>query len=132
MSKDGLVPKVFSDVHPVYRTPYKSNILFFFFTAVFAAFVPGDIVGEMTSIGTLFAFILVCAGVWLMRRQRPDLERGVKVPAVPLVASSGMIVCGAMIYGLGWTNWLRLAAWLAVGMVIYFGYGKKHSKLATA
>jgi APA family basic amino acid/polyamine antiporter len=132
MSKDGLVPKVFSDVHPVYRTPYKSNILFFFFTAVFAAFVPGDIVGEMTSIGTLFAFILVCAGVWLMRRQRPDLERGFKVPAVTLVASSGMIVCGAMIYGLGWTNWLRLAAWLAVGMIIYFGYGKKHSKLATA
>jgi APA family basic amino acid/polyamine antiporter len=132
MSKDGLVPKVFSDLHPVYRTPYKSNILFFAFTAAFAAFVPGDIVGEMTSIGTLFAFILVCAGVWLMRRQRPDLERSFKVPAISLIAPAGMIVCGAMIYGLGWTNWLRLAGWLVVGMVIYFGYGKKHSKLATA
>ena len=67
MSKDGLVPKIFSDVHPKFRTPYKSNMLFFVFTALFAAFVPGDIVGEMTSIGTLFAFMLVCAGVWIMR-----------------------------------------------------------------
>ena len=131
MSHDGLVPKIFSDVHPVYRTPYKSNMLFFVFTAVFAAFVPGDIVGEMTSIGTLFAFILVCAGVWIMRRRRPDLERGFTVPALPLVAILGIITCGAMIYGLGWTNWLRLAAWLAVGMVIYFGYSQHHSKLRT-
>ena len=131
MSHDGLVPRIFSDVHPVYRTPYKSNMLFFVFTAVFAAFVPGDIVGEMTSIGTLFAFILVCAGVWIMRRRRPDLERGFTVPALPLVAILGIITCGAMIYGLGWTNWLRLAAWLAVGMVIYFGYSQHHSKLRT-
>ena len=67
MSRDGLVPKIFSEVHPKFRTPYKSNMLFFVFTALFAAFVPGDIVGEMTSIGTLFAFMLVCAGVWIMR-----------------------------------------------------------------
>ena len=132
MSKDGLVPKVFSDVHKTYSTPYKSNVLFFFFTALFAAFVPGDIVGEMTSIGTLFAFMLVCAGVWLMRRRRPDLERGFTVPLLSFVAPAGIIVCGAMIYGLGWTNWLRLGAWLAVGLVLYFGYGKNHSKLATA
>jgi APA family basic amino acid/polyamine antiporter len=131
MSKDGLVPKVFSEVHPVYRTPYKSNMLFFVFTAVFAAFVPGDIVGEMTSIGTLFAFILVCAGVWIMRNRRPDLARGFRVPALPLVAILGIFTCGAMIYGLGWTNWLRLAGWLAVGMVLYFGYGIRHSKLNT-
>jgi len=129
MAKDGLVPKVFSEVHPVYRTPYKSNILFFGFTAVFAAFVPGDIVGEMTSIGTLFAFMLVCAGVWILRHTRPDLNRGFRVPAVPFVSSAGIIVCGAMIYGLGWTNWLRLAGWLAVGLVFYFVYGIRHSKL---
>ena len=131
MSKDGLVPKVFSDVHPTYRTPHKSNLLFFVFTALFAAFIPGDVVGEMTSIGTLFAFILVCAGVWIMRVRRPDIERGFRVPAVGLVAILGIITCGAMIYGLGWTNWLRLAAWLAVGLVIYFGYSQKHSKLNT-
>src|SRR6187431_2444131 len=127
MSRDGLVPKVFSDLHPVYRTPHKSNMLFFIFTALFAAFVPGDIVGEMTSIGTLFAFILVCAGVWIMRVRRPDIPRGFTVPALPLVAVLGVITCGAMIFGLGWTNWVRLIVWLLIGFVFYFAYGKNHS-----
>jgi APA family basic amino acid/polyamine antiporter len=129
MSRDGLVPKVFSDVHPKYQTPYKSNMLFFLFTGAFAAFVPEDIVGEMTSIGTLFAFMLVCAGVWLMRRRRPDLERGFTVPAISFVSAAGIIVCGAMIFGLGWTNWLRLGGWLAIGLVFYFSYGRRHSRL---
>jgi APA family basic amino acid/polyamine antiporter len=105
-------------------------MLFFFFTALFAAFVPDNIVGEMTSIGTLFAFILVCIGVWMMRVRRPDIPRGFRVPALPVIATLGVVTCGAMIYGLGWTNWLRLAAWLALGLVIYFAYGKKHSLLA--
>jgi APA family basic amino acid/polyamine antiporter len=83
----------------------------------------------MTSIGTLFAFVLVCAGVWIMRVRRPDIPRGFVVPALPLVASLGIVVCGAMIYGLGWTNWLRLAAWLLVGLAIYFGYARQHSHL---
>jgi APA family basic amino acid/polyamine antiporter len=131
MSRDGLVPPVFSDVHPKFRTPHKSNWLFFVFTAVFAAFVPDNIVGEMTSIGTLFAFILVCAGVWIMRVRRPDVPRGFTVPAVPVVATLGIVMCLAMVYGLGPANWLRLAAWLAVGMVLYFIYGKRHSKLNT-
>jgi APA family basic amino acid/polyamine antiporter len=129
MSKDGLVPPLFSDVHPKFRTPWKANILFFFVTAGFAGFIPGDIVGEMTSIGTLFAFMLVCAGVWIMRHRRPDLIRGFTVPALPLVAILGIVVCGAMIYGLGWTNWLRLLVWLVIGLVFYFSYGSKHSKL---
>jgi APA family basic amino acid/polyamine antiporter len=129
MSRDGLVPPVFSEVHPVYRTPHKSNWLFFVFTALFGAFIPDDIVGEMTSIGTLFAFMLVCAGVWIMRVRRPDLPRGFAVPALPVVATLGILVCGAMIYGLGWTNWLRLAGWLAIGMFIYIGYSRSHSKL---
>jgi APA family basic amino acid/polyamine antiporter len=131
MSRDGLVPKIFSETHPTFRTPYKSNMLFFVFTALFAAFVPGDIVGEMTSIGTLFAFMLVCAGVWIMRVRRPDLVRGFTVPALPVVAVLGIVVCGAMIYGLGWTNWLRLGVWLLIGLVLYFGYGKHHSKLGS-
>jgi APA family basic amino acid/polyamine antiporter len=132
MSHDGLVPRIFSEVHPVYRTPYKANMLFFVFTALFAAFLPEDIVGEMTSIGTLFAFMLVCAGTWILRRRRPDLPRAFTVPALPVVAVLGIITCGSMIYGLGWTNWLRLAAWLAIGLVFYFGYGKRHSRLETA
>jgi basic amino acid/polyamine antiporter, APA family len=129
MSHDGLVPAVFSEVHPRYRTPYKANMIFFVFTGLFAAFIPEDIVGEMTSIGTLFAFILVCAGVWILRNRRPDLTRGFVVPALPVVATLGIIVCGLMIYGLGWTNWLRLAAWLVIGLVVYFGYGRSHSRL---
>jgi APA family basic amino acid/polyamine antiporter len=129
MSHDGLVPKVFCDIHPRFRTPYKSNMLFFVFTGLFAGFIPEDIVGEMTSIGTLFAFVLVCIGVWLLRRRRPDLPRAFKVPAVPVVSTSGVLVCGAMIYGLGWTNWLRLLVWLAIGLVFYFSYGRRHSKV---
>src|SRR3954452_19041166 len=130
MSRDGLVPKVFSDVHPKFRTPYKSNILFFLFTGIFAAFIPEDIVGEMTSIGTLFAFMLVCAGVWILRSSRPDLERAFRVPAVPVVSTLGIIVCGAMIYGLGWTNWMRLLVWLVIGLIFYFSYGKHHSRIS--
>jgi APA family basic amino acid/polyamine antiporter len=130
MARDGLVPSLFGDVHPKYRTPWKSNIVFFFLTAIFGGFVPGDIVGEMTSIGTLFAFILVCAGVWILRRRRPDLPRGFVVPALPAVSVLGVIVCGAMIYGLGWTNWMRLIVWLVIGLVLYFSYGRNHSRLA--
>ena len=125
MSKAGLVPRIFSDVHPRFRTPWKSNLLFFVFTGLFGAFVPGDIVGEMTSIGTLFAFILVCAGCWIIRVRQPELPRGFVVPALPLVAILGIAVCGAMIYGLGWTNWLRLIVWLIIGLTIYFSYGRK-------
>ena len=104
-------------------------MLLFGFTSLFAAFVPVDIVGEMTSIGTLFAFILVCAGVWIMRVRRPDVPRGFRTPAVPVVATLGILVCGSMIYGLGWTNWMRLLAWLVIGLVIYFTYSVKHSRL---
>ncbi len=132
MSRDGLVPSVFSEVHPRFQTPWKSNILFFVFTALFAAFIPGDIVGEMTSIGTLFAFMLVCAGVWILRVRRPELPRAFRTPAVPLVSTLGIVVCGAMIYGLGWTNWLRLAVWLVIGLVFYFGYGRRNSLLSRA
>ena len=132
MSKDGLVPKVFSDVHPRYQTPYKSQALFFVFTLLFAAFIPESVVGEMTSIGTLFAFVLVCLAVWIMRVRRPDLQRGFVVPALPVVAVLGVVVCGAMIYGLGKDTWLRLVVWLVIGMFIYFGYSRSHSRLNKA
>jgi basic amino acid/polyamine antiporter, APA family len=130
MARDGLVPAMFGEVHPKYRTPWKSNIIFFFLTAIFGGFVPGDIVGEMTSIGTLFAFVLVCIGVWILRRKRPDLPRAFRAPAVPVVSTLGVIVCGAMIFGLGWTNWMRLIIWLVIGLVLYFSYGRNHSRLA--
>ncbi len=129
MSRDGLVPKTFSNLHPKYQTPYHSNWIFLVLVGGFAAFIPGDIVGDMTSIGTLFAFILVCAGVWILRVTNPEIPRSFKVPLVPFVSISGIVVCAAMIAGLGWTNWARLGGWLVIGLVIYFGYSKKHSKL---
>jgi APA family basic amino acid/polyamine antiporter len=132
MSKDGLVPAAFSDVHPRYRTPYKSNWLFFGFVGLFAAFVPGDIVGDMTSIGTLFAFMLVSVGVWVMRVKEPAAKREFRVPMVPVVSVLGVVVCGSMVFGLGWPNWMRLGVWLVIGLVLYFSYGIKRSKLQQA
>ena len=129
MSKDGLVPKIFSKIHSKFKTPYKSNLIFLVFVGLFASFVPGDIVGDMTSIGTLFAFMLVCAGVWIMRKKHPEMQRGFRVPKVEFVSIAGIVVCGAMIYGLGWTNWARLIVWLLIGFVIYFSYSRYHSKL---
>ncbi len=129
MSRDGLVPDIFSHLHPKFQTPHRSNWIFLVLVGGFAAFVPGDIVGDMTSIGTLFAFMLVCAGVWILRRTDPDIQRQFKVPMVPVVSTLGIIVCGAMIAGLGWTNWARLGGWLAIGLIIYFAYSRRHSKL---
>jgi APA family basic amino acid/polyamine antiporter len=129
MSKDGLLPEIFSNVHPKYKTPYKANLVILILVGAFAAFVPGDVVGDMTSIGTLFAFMLVCAAVIILRKTDPQLHREFKTPLVPLVPILGIIVCAAMIYGLGWTNWLRLFAWLGLGLIIYFTYSKKRSHL---
>lgn len=129
MGKDGLLPNSFSDIHPKYKTPYKANLVIMVIVGLFAAFIPGDIVGDMTSIGTLFAFILVCISVIVLRKTEPDMKREFKTPFVPFVPILGILVCLAMIYGLGWTNWLRLIGWLAIGFVVYFGYSKKNSRL---
>jgi APA family basic amino acid/polyamine antiporter len=129
MGKDGLLPKAFGDLHPKYKTPYKANLVILVIVGLFAAFIPGDIVGDMTSIGTLFAFILVCISVIVLRKTEPNMKREFKTPFIPLVPILGVIVCLAMIYGLGWTNWLRLGVWLLLGLIIYFFYGKKNSKL---
>ena len=129
MSRDGLVPKVFSEIHPRMQTPWRSNILFFFFVAPFSAFLPLEVVGRMTSIGTLFAFVIVCAGVWVMRVRHPEQPRPFRAPWVPVVPILGMIVNFALMYSLGESNWLRLIIWLMIGQAIYFAYGRKHSHL---
>jgi basic amino acid/polyamine antiporter, APA family len=129
MSRDGLLPKLFSDIHPRWRTPYRSNLLFMVFVALFAAFAPIQIVGEMTSIGTLFAFVLVCGGIIVMRRTHPELPRPFRTPLVPVVPILGILFNLFLMFGLGWENWLRLIVWLLIGFCIYFGYSRKHSLL---
>lgn len=129
MSKDGLLPKVFSDVHPKFRTPARSNMMFMLFVSVFAAFVPARVVGEMTSIGTLFAFILVCIGVMVMRRTDPDAPRAFKTPLVPLVPILGIGTCLFMMVFLPPDTWIRLIVWMLIGLDIYMVYGSKKSIL---
>ncbi|MCO5239277.1 MAG: amino acid permease [Chitinophagaceae bacterium] len=130
MSKDGLLPKLFSAVHPKFKTPARSNLMFMLLVSLFAAFVPARIVGEMTSIGTLFAFILVCIGIWVMRVKMPDAPRGFKTPLVPLVPILGVVTCFFMMAFLPLDTWIRLILWMIIGFDIYLWYGIKHSKLS--
>jgi APA family basic amino acid/polyamine antiporter len=132
MSNDGLVPDVFSQLHPKFKTPWKSNQLFFVFVGLIAAFVPASIISDMTVIGTLFAFVLVCLGIIVLRRTDPSSPRPFRTPWVPVVPVLGIIVCTGLIYTLGVANWLRLIIWLVIGIFIYIGYGISNSKLQKA
>jgi len=127
MSRDGLLPTLFSSVHPKFRTPWRCNLVLMLFVGLFAAFAPIAVVGEMTSIGTLFAFVIVCAGILIMRRTQPFIPRPFKTPWVPLIPILGIITNLFLMSGLGWSNWARLIVWLAIGLVIYFSYSRKHS-----
>ncbi|GAA4388210.1 amino acid permease [Hymenobacter koreensis] len=129
MSRDGLLPRVFSQVHPRFQTPHKSNLLLGAFISLFAGLVPINVVGEMCSIGTLLAFVMVCLAVLIMRKREPNAPRAFRTPWVPLVPILGIITCLIMMLSLPWDTWLRLFVWLALGLVIYYAYGKKHSKL---
>jgi basic amino acid/polyamine antiporter, APA family len=130
MSKDGLLPKVFSEVHPKFRTPAKNNLLFLVFVSLFAAFVPARVVGEMTSIGTLFAFILVCIGVIIMRKTMPNAPRAFVTPLVPLIPILGVFTCLFMMVFLPLDTWIRLIVWMIIGLDVYLAYGVKHSALS--
>ncbi len=129
MSKDGLIPKVFSDIHPKFRTPYKSNMILFIFVGIFAGFIPGNVAGDLTSIGTLFAFVMVCAGIWVMRVKNPDAVRPFKTPLVPIVPILGIVICTAMIFSLPTDTLLAAGGWMLIGLVIYFTYSKANSVL---
>ena len=129
MSKDGLLPPFFSKIHPKFRTPAHSNLLFMVIVSVMAAFIPARVAGEMVSIGTLFAFTLVCAGILIVRKSMPDVERAFKTPFVPLVPILGILTCLCMMIFLPADTWIRLVLWMLVGLDIYALYGVKHSKL---
>lgn len=129
MSRDGLLPQMFSHLHNKFHTPARSNLLFMVLISSLAAIVPANIAGEMTSIGTLFAFILVCAGVIVVRKTMPDAPRSFKVPLVPYIPGMGIMVCVTLMIFLPADTWLRLVMWMLIGIDIYSVYGIKHSKL---
>jgi basic amino acid/polyamine antiporter, APA family len=132
MAEDGLLPPVFARIHARWRTPWCANLLFMVFGGLLAGFVPISLLAHMTSIGTLLAFVIVCAGVIALRRSRPDLPRPYRTPLVPLVPILGILTCATMMYSLGPANWWRLVGWLVVGLAIYFGYGRSRSRAAHA
>jgi APA family basic amino acid/polyamine antiporter len=131
MARDGLVPtSFFGAVHEKFRTPWKSTILTGFFVAVLAAFLPLRILAELVNIGTLLAFVIVCAAVLIMRKKHPEAERPFKVPLVPLTPILGIILCLTLMFSLPAENWYRLIIWLLIGFVIYFAYGRHHSVMS--
>jgi APA family basic amino acid/polyamine antiporter len=135
MSKDGLLPKLFSDTHPKFKTPWKSNMLFAFVVSAFAGFAPIALVGEMTSVGTLFAFVVVCAAVLILRYKEPNRERPFKTPFVPLVPILGIVACGSLLVSLCVSDFMhagRLFVWLGIGLIVYHTYSKKYSKIRQA
>src|ERR1043166_2070297 len=131
LARDGLVPKgFFGDIHPKFRTPWKSTILTGIFVAGMAGFIPLSILAEMTSIGTLFAFVIVCGAVMVMRRTNPDANRPFRAPLVPVVPILGIATCLLLMFSLPYENWVRLIVWLAVGLVIYLAYVPRHGVMA--
>ncbi|MBA3681959.1 MAG: amino acid permease [Bacteroidetes bacterium] len=129
MSKDGLLPSVFSHLHPKFQTPYKSNMILFVFVGIFAGFIPGSVAGDLTSFGTLFAFVIVCLGILIMRKKNPEIPRPFKTPLVPLVPILGMLVCTFMIVALDLFTLASAGVWMAFGLIIYFIYSRKRSIL---
>jgi APA family basic amino acid/polyamine antiporter len=131
LARDGLVPKgFFGDIHPKFRTPWKSTILTGLFVATMAGLIPLSILAEMTSIGTLFAFVIVCGAVLVMRRTNPNAERPFRAPFVPLVPILGIATCLLLMFSLPAENWYRLIIWLLIGLIIYFSYGRRHSVMS--
>lgn len=128
MARDGLIPtKFFGDVHEKYRTPWKSTILTGIFVSILAGFLPLRVLADLVNIGTLFAFVVVCAAVLIMRKTHPDAERPFRAPFVPLVPILGIIICAVLMFSLPEENWFRLFGWLIIGLFIYYFYGRKHS-----
>jgi APA family basic amino acid/polyamine antiporter len=129
MSRDGLLPQVFSKVHPRFRTPYLATIITGTVAMCIAGLFPIALLGELVAIGTLLAFVIVSAGVLVLRYRSPELHRPFRTPLVPVVPILAILICGYMMYGLPTDTWLRLIIWLTIGLLIYFGYGRANSRI---
>src|SRR2546429_2296825 len=132
MSRDGLLPEWIAVLHPRFRTPYRSTLVTGAVVAAAAGTIPLRIAANLTSIGTLFAFVLVSVGVIVLRRSRPDLPRTFRMPLAPVLPALGALLCLLMMAGLDGVTWLRFGGWMAIGLVVYATYGRRRSRLAVS
>jgi len=132
MSRDGLLPPIFGKVHPKFKTPYITTILTGIVAAIVAGIFPIGLLGQLVSIGTLLAFVIVCAGVWILRVRSPEIPRACRTPWVPVVPILVIVSCFGLMAFLPLDTWLRLLIWLGIGILIYFAYGRHHSHLGRA
>jgi APA family basic amino acid/polyamine antiporter len=131
MSRDGMIPPMFGRIHKVYRTPHVGTVIVGATAVVLAGLLPIGVLGDLVSMGTLLAFATVCIGVLILRRTRPDLPRAFRVPAAPVVCTLGAAACLYLFYPAFMANWHWMSGWILIGFLIYFGYGRRHSKLNT-
>jgi basic amino acid/polyamine antiporter, APA family len=129
MGRDGLMPKVFTTIHPKYRTPHINTVITGIGIAVLAAVFPLNVLGDLTSMGTLVAFCAVCGGVLILRRTAPDIPRTFRVPVAPVTCILGIVSCIFLLWSMGLHNWLLMGAWTVLGIVVYFAYSYRHSRL---
>ena len=132
MGRDGLLPKVFTTIHPKYRTPHLNTVITGVGIALLAAVFPLNVLGDLTSMGTLIAFCAVCGGVLILRKTAPDIPRSFRVPWATATCTAGILSCIALLATMSWYNWTLMVAWTVLGLLIYFGYGRKHSRLRVA
>ena len=130
MARDGMLPEgFFAAVHPRFKTPWKSTLLVGAVVALASALAPLNFLADLVSVGTLFAFMIVCGAVLILRSTSPEIDRPFRVPALPVVSTLGLLVNGGLMFHLGRDNWIRLVVWLVIGLLIYFGYSRYHTKL---
>jgi APA family basic amino acid/polyamine antiporter len=132
ISRDGLLPRWFARTHPTYKTPYRPTLIIGVLTALVAGFLPIAEVALLVNIGVLSAYIIVCASIIVLRRRNPEMERPFRTPLVPLTPIISIVFSAVLIASLPITTWVRFGIWMAIGLILYFGYSRRHSRLASS